>query len=226
MSDVFDQPDDATPLTVEEQRELIPSHISNRRELNEAEQENILRGQDWALRRRKPDLLNEKFITDLHRQMLGEVWRWAGDFRRSERNLGIPFYEIQAAVRHLLDDTKAWIEYKSFSPDEIAGRFHHRLVAIHPFPNGNGRHARLMADLLVMRLGGERFSWVVPISGMPGKCERSTLPRSKLRTTTITARCWHSRAHRCRLCMALPPDAPLSCRHARMVEPEKPGRGN
>jgi Fic-DOC domain mobile mystery protein B len=159
VSDVFDQPDDATPLTVEEQRELIPSHISNRRELNEAEQENILRGQDWALRRRKPDLLNEKFITDLHRQMLGEVWRWAGDFRRSERNLGIPFYEIQAALRHLLDDTKTWIEYKSYPPDEIAVRFHHRLVAIHPFPNGNGRHARLMADLLVMQLGGERFSW-------------------------------------------------------------------
>jgi Fic-DOC domain mobile mystery protein B len=160
VSDVFDQPDDAaTLLTVEEQRDLIPAHISNRRELNEAEQENILRGQDWALRRRRPDLLNEKFITELNRQMLGEVWRWAGDFRRSQRNLGIPFYEIQAALRHLLDDAKAWIEYKSFSADEIAVRFHHRLVAIHPFPNGNGRHARLMADLLVMRLGGERFSW-------------------------------------------------------------------
>jgi Fic-DOC domain mobile mystery protein B len=159
VSDVFDQPDDATPLTVEEQRELIPSHISNRRELNEAEQENILRGQDWALRRRRRDVLNEKFITELHRQMLGEVWRWAGDFRRSERNLGIPFCEIPAALRHLLDDVKGWIEYKSFSADETAVRFHHRLVAIHPFPNGNGRHARLMADLLVMRLGGERFSW-------------------------------------------------------------------
>jgi Fic-DOC domain mobile mystery protein B len=110
------------------------------------------------LRRRRPDLLNEKFITELHRQMLGEVWRWAGHFRRSERNLGIPFYEIQAALRQLLDDVKAWIEYKSFSADEIAVRFHHRLVAIHPFPNGNGRHARLMADLLVMRLGGKRFT--------------------------------------------------------------------
>jgi len=160
VSDVFDQPDDAaTPLTVEEQRDLIPSHISNRGELNEAEQENILRGQDWALRRRKPDLLNEKFITELHKRMLGEVWRWAGDFRRSERNLGIPFYEIAAALRQLLDDVKAWIEYKSFSPDEIAVRFHHRLVAIHPFSNGNGRHARLLADLLVMQLGGKRFSW-------------------------------------------------------------------
>jgi Fic-DOC domain mobile mystery protein B len=76
-----------------------------------------------------------------------------------ERNLGIPFYEIPVALRQLLDDTKAWIEYKTSPPDEIAVRFHHRLVQIHAFPKGNGRHARLMADLLVMRLGGERFSW-------------------------------------------------------------------
>ena len=63
------------------------------------------------------------------------------------------------AVRQLLDDTKAWIEHKSYARDEIAVRFHHRLVQIHPFANGNGRHARLMADLLVIELGAERFSW-------------------------------------------------------------------
>ncbi len=91
--------------------------------------------------------------------MLGDVWRWAGDFRHSERNLGIPFCEIPDALRLLLGDVKAWIEYKSYPADEIAVRLHHRLVAIHPFPNGNGRHARLMADLLVLRLGAERFSW-------------------------------------------------------------------
>jgi len=160
VSDIFDQPDDAaTPLTPEETRELIPAHISDRADLNEAEQENITRGQAWALGRRRRDTLSEKFIKDLHKQMLGEVWRWAGDFRRSERNLGIPFYEIPAALRQLLGDTKAWIEYKSYPPDEIAVRFHHRLVQIHPFANGNGRHARLMADLLVMELGQERFSW-------------------------------------------------------------------
>ena len=91
--------------------------------------------------------------------MFGEVWRWAGRFRMSERNLGIVFHEIPVALRQLLDDTRAWIEYQTYPPDEIAVRFHHRLVLIHSFPNGNGRHARLMADLLVMRLGGERFSW-------------------------------------------------------------------
>ena len=159
MSDLFDQPDDAaTPLTPEEMRELIPAHIAFRRELNEAEQENIARAQDWALGRRR-DPLSEKFVKDLHRQMFGEVWRWAGRFRTSPRNIGIDYWEIPVALRQLLDDVKAWIEYKSYPPDEIAVRFHHRLVQIHPFPNGNGRHARLMADLLVMRLGGERFSW-------------------------------------------------------------------
>lgn len=91
--------------------------------------------------------------------MLGDVWRWAGKFRVTERNIGMPFYEIPTALRQLLGDTKAWIEYKSYPPDEIAVRFHHRLVQIHPFPNGNGRHARLMADLLVMGLGQARFSW-------------------------------------------------------------------
>jgi Fic-DOC domain mobile mystery protein B len=159
MSDIFDQPDNATPLTVEEQRDLRPSYISNRHELNEAEQANIIRGQDWALRRRKRGLLTEKFISDLHKKMLGDVWRWAGEFRGGEKNLGIPFYRIPMDLCELIEEVKGWIEYNSWSPDEIAVRFHHRLVAIHPFPNGNGRHARLIADLLVMQLGGERFSW-------------------------------------------------------------------
>ena len=159
MSDLFGQPDDAaTPLTPEEMRDLIPSHIAYRRELNEAEQENIARAQEWALSRRR-DLVSEKFVKDLHRRMFGDVWRWAGRFRSSDRNIGIAHWEIPVAVRQLLDDSKAWIEYSTYPPDEIAVRFHHRLVQIHPFPNGNGRHARLMADLLAMSFGQERFSW-------------------------------------------------------------------
>lgn len=158
MSDLFTEPDDETPLTPEERRDLIPAHIAFRAELNEAEQENIARGQDWALARRR-DVLTEKFIKDLHRQMLGDVWRWAGRFRTSERNLSIPCFEIPVALHQLLEDAKTWIEFSAYPPDEIAVRFHHRLVQIHPFPNGNGRHSRLMADLLIMRLGGERFTW-------------------------------------------------------------------
>lgn len=152
------EPEHATPLTPEEIRDLIPTYIAYRSELNEAELENIARAQDWALGRRR-DPLSEKFVKDLHRHMLGDVWKWAGKFRQSERNLGIPFYEIPVALRHLIDDAKTWVQHDTYPPDEIAVRFHHRLVQIHPFPNGNGRHARLIADLLVMRLGQERFSW-------------------------------------------------------------------
>jgi Fic-DOC domain mobile mystery protein B len=159
VSDLFERPDDAaTPLTPEEMRDLIPAHVAYRRELNEAEQENIVRAQEWALNRRR-DPLSEKFVKDLHRRMLGDVWRWAGKFRTSERNIGIDYWQIPVALRQLLDDAKAWIEFGSYPPDEIAVRFHHRLVQIHPFPNGNGRHSRLMADLLAMQLGRERFSW-------------------------------------------------------------------
>ncbi|MGO9011113.1 MAG: mobile mystery protein B [Bryobacteraceae bacterium] len=159
MSDTFEPDDAATPLTPEEIRDLIPSHIAYRRELNEAEQENITRAQEWALSRRRRDLLSEKFVKDLHRQMLGDVWRWAGNFRTTQRNMGIDYWLIPTELRQLLDDARAWIEFRTYHPDEVAVRIHHRLVLIHPFANGNGRHARLMADLLVMRLGGERFSW-------------------------------------------------------------------
>ncbi len=160
MTGIFTEPDDAaTPLTPEEMRDLIPSHIADRRDLNAAEQENIARGQEWAMNRRRRDLLTENFIKNLHRQMLGDVWRWAGKWRTSQRNIGIDYWLIATELRNLLEDAKAWIEYQTYPPDEIAVRFHHRLVFIHPFPNGNGRHARLMADFLVMQLGEERFTW-------------------------------------------------------------------
>jgi Fic-DOC domain mobile mystery protein B len=172
VDDLFQEPDNATPLTPEERAELIPAHIAYRAELNEAEQENIARGQDWALAPKR-DLLSEIFIKVLHHRMLGDVWRWAGKFRTTERNLGIHYFEIAMAVRELLEDAKAWIQYKTYPADEIAVRFHHRLVKIHPFPNGNGRHSRLMADLLVMNLGGERFSWGSASLQQAGEVRRS-----------------------------------------------------
>ena len=98
----------------------------------------------------------------------GGLWR----FRTSERNLGIPYFEIPVALRQLLEDAKTWIEFDAYPPDEIAVRFHHRLVQIHPFPNGNGRHSRLMADLLIMRLGGERFTWGSASIQQPGDVRR------------------------------------------------------
>ncbi|WP_316237031.1 mobile mystery protein B [Bradyrhizobium sp. SZCCHNR1015] len=162
MTDLFQEPNDATPLAPEERAGLLQAWITNRQDLNEAEEANIIDGAAWARRRRgqKPaDLLTEDFVKNLHKQMLGDVWDWAGTYRQTERNIGIDAFRIPTEVPALLDDVRFWVENKTYPPDEIAVRLHHRLVAIHPFPNGNGRHVRLMADLLIERLGGEPFSW-------------------------------------------------------------------
>jgi len=156
----FEAEDDAaTPLTHEEKAGLIPSWVTFRHELNEVEQANIAKGAVWALRQRRRDLLDEAFLRDLHKHMLSDVLTWAGTYRTSERNIGVPAWKIRMELKILLDDARLWVKQKVFDPDELAVRFHHRLVAIHPFANGNGRHARLMADLLVMRLGRPRFTW-------------------------------------------------------------------
>jgi Fic-DOC domain mobile mystery protein B len=105
-------------------------------------------------------LLSEKFVKDLHKRMYGDVWKWAGSFRNSEKNLGIKSYLIPVHLKQLLDDTLFWYENNTFSPIEIAIRFKHELVSIHCFPNGNGRHSRLIADLIMEKLYGEPFfSW-------------------------------------------------------------------
>ena len=162
MTDLFQEPEDATPLEPQEREGLLQSWITHRKDLNEAEQENIVEGAAWVHRlRRLPldRLLSVDFMQTLHKRMFGDVWQWAGTFRTTERNIGIQAYRIATELAALLSDVRFWIEHETYPRDEIAIRFHHRLVAIHPFPNGNGRHARLAADLLVERLGGEPFSW-------------------------------------------------------------------
>jgi len=159
MKDPLEEQDNAsTPLTEEEREELIPSYITLRPELNEAEQANILEAEEWAFARKR-DVLDERFLTGLHKRMFGGVWRWAGKFRKTERNIGIDAYRISVELRQLLDDCRYWIEHGTYKPDEIAARFHHRLVLIHPFPNGNGRHARMATDLLLVAMGRPRFTW-------------------------------------------------------------------
>ena len=153
-----EQDDAATPLTEEELAGLIPSYVTLRPELNEVEQANILEAEEWAFTRER-DVLDEGFLKNLHKRMFGRVWKWAGTLRRSEKNIGVDAYQISVDLRKLLDDCRFWIEHESYEPDEIAARFHHRLVLIHPFPNGNGRHARTAADLLLVRLGRPRFTW-------------------------------------------------------------------
>ncbi len=162
MTGLFQEPGDATPLELEERAALRQSWITHRRDLNQAEQENIVKGAAWArrIRSRNPaGLLTVEFAQSLHKRMFGEVWKWAGAYRQTAKNIGIEAHRIPAEMPMLFDDVRYWLENATYPPDEIAVRLHHRLAAIHPFPNGNGRHARLMADLLVERLGGEAFTW-------------------------------------------------------------------
>ncbi len=158
MTDSFHADDHATPITPAERDGLIPTHVTLRGELNELEQKNIAEADGWAFARKR-GVLGEPFLLGLHRRMFRHVWRWAGEYRNSERNLGVKRHLIQPSLREAIGNAQYWVDHKSYEPDELAVRFHHRLVAIHPFPNGNGRWSRLAADLLVVRLGGSRFTW-------------------------------------------------------------------
>jgi Fic-DOC domain mobile mystery protein B len=153
-------PSGATPLDPDEAAGLLPGHISTREQLDEWEAENILEGQRWAAgAAKRRDILDDAFLRELHRRMFGRTWKWAGTYRSTEKNLGIAPARIAEEVRQLLENTRAQIAGKVVPIDEIAARFHHRLVWIHPFPNGNGRHARLLTDLLLAVNGAEPFTW-------------------------------------------------------------------
>jgi len=159
MTDPFDPQDDAaTPVDDEEKDALIPSYITTRGELNEAEQRNILEAEDWAFTRKR-DVLDERFLDNLHKRMFQHVWKWAGTHRRTGKNIGVDAYKIPTELRRMIDDCRYWIDNETYPQDETAAKFHHRLVWIHPYPNGNGRHARLATDLLLKARGEPRFSW-------------------------------------------------------------------
>lgn len=160
MSDpLFGEDDEAnTPLGADERAQLIPSYITLRRELNEAEQVNIADALKWLASRRR-EVLDDAFLRNLHARMFGQVWRWAGEYRKTPRNIGVEAWRIAMDVAQAIDDARFWVTNETFGPDEIAIRFSHRIVAIHPFPNGNGRFSRLVGDLLARQLGRPRFSW-------------------------------------------------------------------
>lgn len=155
----FDYAPGATPLDPDEAAGLKPSHIATHAQLNEWEMVNILQAEQWAFARKHKNLLDLAFMRSLHKRMFGDTWRWAGTFRRTEKNIGIDPAQIQPALYDLSEDAKVQLQYLSYPLDEIAVRFSHRFVAIHPFPNGNGRFSRLFADLLLVQYGAERFSW-------------------------------------------------------------------
>jgi len=152
MSSGLGEPDGATPLDPDEKEGLRFAHITTRGELDQLEQANIIEGLQWLKKQKNADILGEKFVRDLHKRLFGQVWKWAGTFRKTEKNIGIDPVQIAIQLRQLLDDTRYWIEHETYPPIELAARFHYKLVLIHPFPNGNGRHARIMADAILTKL--------------------------------------------------------------------------
>ena len=156
----FNYSEGATPLDPNEIEGLIPTHITTKAELDRWEQDNINEALGWIEERKPKDILNESFMKLFHNKMFCNVWKWAGKFRRSDKNIGVPWHRISIDLKLLCDDTQYWIDHHTFSEDEIAARLHHRLVSIHLFPNGNGRHARLMADILLKYVFDKnRFTW-------------------------------------------------------------------
>jgi Fic-DOC domain mobile mystery protein B len=151
----------STPLSPSENEGLIPS-LATQQELNEWERENILAAREWALsprRLKRTDVFAEAYLRELHRQMFRDTWKWAGRYRTTERNLGAMPHTIVERVYQWLGDFRYWVEHSTYDIDEIAVRSHHRLLVIHPWPNGNGRHARLFADVVALKFGREEFSW-------------------------------------------------------------------
>jgi len=146
----FNYPDGATPLDPDEIEGLKHPHIETWGELDQLEQQNIQDGYKWLSQQRKyKTFVNEDFIKLLHKKLLGEVWSWAGQFRLSEKNIGIDPINIPVELRNLLDDVRAWLEHGTYEREEFAARLHHRLVKIQLFANGNGRHARILTDVVL-----------------------------------------------------------------------------
>lgn len=149
----------ATPIDPDEAAGLIPSSIATQGELDAFEQSNIAEAETWALRRKRPDILTDAFVRSLHRRMFNQVWRWAGKYRTSDKNIGVPWPQIPVKVGQLCADARHWVDESTYGWDELGARFHHRLVVLHPFANGNGRHARLMTEALLLNHDQDLFSW-------------------------------------------------------------------
>ncbi len=158
----LDYAEGQTPLDDDEKEGLLIPSITTRGELDEFEQLDVEKAIEWLLSRKLnlTKILTEKFVKDLHKKMFGDIWKWAGEFRKTNKNIGVDKFMIGMELKNLLDDCNYWIEKKVFSEDEIAVRLSHRMVSIHPFANGNGRHSRLIADVLVTKgFSKPYFTW-------------------------------------------------------------------
>jgi Fic-DOC domain mobile mystery protein B len=149
----------ATPLDADEAQGLIPTHIDTMGQLNEWEQSNILHAEGWLFARKRSDILTEAFVRRLHREMFSETWQWAGKYRTTQKNLGVPAHSIVVSVINTCDRARYWVEQNAYPLSESAVRLHHRMVAIHPFPNGNGRHTRMLADAFLHVHDAPRLTW-------------------------------------------------------------------
>ena len=159
MNPPTSESDGATPLDPDEVEGLIPTHITTLEERNEWEQANIVRAEFWAFAQPKRGIPSSAFVRELHRRMFDQTWTWAGQFRITDKNIGVPRETISVALHDLCENVKFWLDGQVYQVDEAAARFHYHLAHIHPFPNGNGRHARLMTDVLLVSLQQQRFSW-------------------------------------------------------------------
>ncbi|MER9232912.1 mobile mystery protein B [Mesorhizobium sp. M0622] len=154
MTIKLEYPEGATPLDPNELGGLKYKHITTQGELDELEQVNIASGLRWLARTRRKDILSDDFAIELHRRLFGDVWDWAGAFRKTGKNIGVDPTQIGAQLRGLMDDAQYWAANGTYSATEAAVRLHHKLVFIHPFANGNGRHARIMADVVLDKVYG------------------------------------------------------------------------
>jgi len=163
LKSIGHEPEGATPLKPEDLEGLIPTFVATRDDLNQVEYESIARAVPWArqqaTRLGPVGILDYRFLFELHQRMYGEVWTWAGTQRRRETNIGVAPRQISTQVKQVLDEARSWHEQDVFSVDERAARLHHRLVSVHPFPNGNGRCTRLIADLYLRSVGAAPFTW-------------------------------------------------------------------
>ena len=168
----FDYLDGQTPLDEDEKEGLIIPTIATRGELDEFEQQNIEQAVSWSLGRsfKAETVFTEEFLKSVHKRMYGNVWAWAGEFRHTNKNIGVDKWQIPVELRNLLDDVKYWYANKTYPPDEITIRFKHRLVSIHCFPNGNGRHSRLIADIVIEKIFKQPvFTWGATGLTKPGE---------------------------------------------------------
>ncbi len=149
----------ATPLTADDIHNLIPGHLTLQSQLDEWEQLNILKAENWAFAAKRKNILTIEYIKQLHHKMFCDTWKWAGKFRTHQTNIGVESIYIPQELKALVDDTEFWLNNETYDLREIVVRFHHRLVFIHPFPNGNGRSSRLIADIIINQFDQPRFTW-------------------------------------------------------------------